>query len=204
MKKTIATAVGAVCLSVGIVAGAVVANAVSGTPEIDRAAAKISVQGKMKGVSCVGEDGVKYVTFTGAWKGTESQVMPDPTDYSLSGQVLISKIVWTINAKTLRGVLTASIAMGSSSSTYSGKLILVTQGQPNTGALVTARGWINALFKGPDEGSTPNDDHLIANVEFKLNTTGALGQFGDAIASGGTPDYSVVTNVAPAAADGTC
>jgi hypothetical protein len=52
----------------------------------------------------------------------------------------------------------------------------------------------------------PNDDSLVANVEFKVSTTSATGQFGDLAGSGslGFPDYSVVTNVAPKAADGVC
>ena len=205
MKKPIAIVLGASCLSIGLVAGAIVANAASGTPEIDRANAKISVQGQTKAISCVGEDGVKYLTYSGAWKGSESQVVPDPTDYPLSGPLYITGIKWTINTKTLRGVLTAKITLASSAGVvYSGALILVSQGAPGAGAPVAARGWINANFKLPDEGATPGDDNLIANVEFKLSPTAAFGEFGDLPGTFSTPNFSVVTNVAPTAADGTC
>ena len=44
----------------------------------------------------------------------------------------------------------------------------------------------------------------LANVEFVLNPSSANGQFGDAPGTLGTPDFSVVTNVAPKAADGVC
>jgi hypothetical protein len=65
-------------------------------------------------------------------------------------------------------------------------------------------GWISGGVKLADEGTTPGDDSLIANVEFEINLGAANGQFGDAPASLGIPDFSVVTNVAPKAADGVC
>jgi hypothetical protein len=121
-----------------------------------------------------------------------------------------STITSAIYTKTLRGTLTGTFTLSNAagSATFKGGLSLVTQGRPAAGAAVPGRGWINALSSGPDEGATPPaaDDSLIANVEFKLSTTGATGQFGDAAGGGtlGFPDFSVVTNVAPRALDGVC
>ena len=53
-----AIALGVACCSIGVLTGTVVANAVSGTPEIDRANATIQVTGNLKPVMCVGEDSV--------------------------------------------------------------------------------------------------------------------------------------------------
>jgi len=215
MKK-ILIAVGAVaCLVAG---GVVVGRATSGTPEIDRANATMSLQGNLTQVTCPGEDGpapggTPYMTLRGAYSGSETQYVPDATDYSLSGKVKITGIAWTINLSTKRGVLTGTITLigSAGTATYRGGLWLITDGTPAAGSLVPARGWINALFIGPDDGvptsSSPNDDHLLANVEFGLSTGGAVGQFGtsppDPGAPPGYPDFSVVTNVAPPA-DGLC
>jgi hypothetical protein len=177
------------------------------TPEIDRANATIQLTGELKSASCVGEDTVNYVTYFGSWKGGETQMTPDPTDYNLTGNLTVGGIQWTINTQTGRGVLTGKITLTSpppATIVYSGSLILVTQGEPAVGATVPARGWISASFKQPDEGTKPGDDNLIANTEFGITTTGASGQFGDGPGSLGIPDYSVVTNVAPKAADGVC
>jgi hypothetical protein len=206
MKKLLMVVGLLTCFSLG---GVVIAAATSGTPEIDRANATLGFQGTVKPIQCTGEDGITYLTYHGSWVGSASQVLPDATDYGLSGAAKISGIAWTINTATARGVLKGAISLTNSAGTgYTGTLILVTQGMPAAGAAVPARGWINALFRGPDDGVPPpgNDDSLIANVEFSLSTVGSTGQFGD-LANGGTlgfPDWSVVTNVAPKAADGVC
>lgn len=194
-----------VCASLG---GLVVRAATAGTPEIDRANATLGLQGNLKTHGCVGEDNTDYVTYTGTWTGSESQITPDATDYGLSGTVVVKSIKWTINSNTSRGVLTGSISLTSAASNtpiYSGKLTLVTQGKPAAGATVPGRGWISALFQPADDGvAPPGDDNLIANVEFALSLSGATGQFGDAAGSLAVPDFSAVTNVAPSAKDGTC
>ena len=187
--------------------GGVIAHAAVGTPEIDRANATMQLTGNLRSVGCVGEDNTDYVTWFGAWTGSEAQIVPDATDYPLSGAVNVTGIRWTINSATHRGVLTAAITLTTATTgggVYRGTLTLVTQGQPAAGALVPARGWINAAMVPADEGVTPSDDSLIANVEFSISPTGANGQFGDAPASLGIPDFSAVTNVAPKAADGVC
>jgi hypothetical protein len=198
-------AVTALCAAACVAAGATIASAAAGTPEIDRANANIQLSGSLNPVRCVGEDAIPYITYIGGYRGGESQVVPDPTDYPLSGPLVISGINWTINLKTMRGVLNGEVTLSTAAGPdYTGRLILVTQGLPAAGALVPARGWINAAFKLPDEGTVPGDDNLIANVEFKLGLTSAIGHFGDLPASFNTPNYSVVTNVAPNALDGVC
>ncbi len=214
MKTRFVVALAVVCSSLGVVTGGLVAHAGPGaTPEIDRANAKvISLQGPpLRQVSCPGEDAMGYTSYYGAFTGGITQIVPDPTDYPLpAGSTLsLTGIVWTINLKTMRGVLTATVGIGTAAAPiYSGKLTLVTQGLPTaTGAPVPGRGWINAKATPPDEGATtPGDDSLIANVEAKLTSVGVgTLQFGNGVPSLAIPDYSVVTNVAPApAADGTC
>jgi hypothetical protein len=198
---------GVTCTSLGLVVGGLVAHAATtSTPEVDRANATIKLAGTLKKATCLGEDNTNYLTYKGTWKGGESQIVPDPTDYSLNGALTVSGILWTINTQTGRGVLTANISLATSAATtaYAGKLTLVTQGEPAAGALVPARGWISASFGLPDEGVSPGDDSLIANVEFDLSPTGATGQFGDLAGSLNIPDFSAVTNVAPKALDGVC
>jgi hypothetical protein len=209
MNTTLLAAVcGVACLSLGAVVGGVVAQAQTvPTPEIDRANATMQLSGTLKSRGCVGEDQTDYVTYTGSWKGGETQMLPDPTEYPLTGALTVNAIQWTIKTKTGRGVLTGKITLINSTSptpSYSGKLILVTQGNPATGGNVPGRGWINAPNLQPDEGITPGDDSLIANVEFSINAGGAVGQFGDAPGSLGIPDFSAETNVAPRALDGVC
>jgi hypothetical protein len=203
-------------LSLGAI-GAVVARAATTppSPEVDRANASIQLSGTLKAVTCTGEDTVgtppaptPYVTYLGTWKGAEGQVVPDPTDYNLSGSLTVTRIQWTINLSTGRGVLTGTATLTNSASTspvYAGRLTLVTQGVPAAGATVSARGWIVAAIKQPDEAVTPGDDSLIANVEFpSLSPTGGAGRFGDLPGAPIVPDFSVVTNVAPTAQDGVC
>ena len=195
---------GVVCGGAGVLVGHA---ATSGTPEIDRANATFQLSGNLKSAGCVGEDNTDYVTYKGAWAGGESQQVPDATDYTLSGPVTIKGIKWTINSVTGRGILTGNIALTdpAGAAVYSGKITLVSQGRPSTTAAVPARGWISANFKQADDTvAPPNDDYLIANVEFTLSTTSATGQFGDLNTSLGLPDFSAVTNLAPSPADGTC
>lgn len=188
--------------------GGVVVLAASGTPEVDRANATLQLSGKLRPVSCVGEDGITYVTYHGSYGGGESQVAPDPTDYNLSGTVKVVGIAWTINKSTGRGVLTGSITLTNPASglgTYKGPLTLVTQGLPAAGATVPGRGWIKAAIVASDDNQSPAaaEDTLLANVEFNLSPTSANGQFGDGAGNGtlGFPDWSAVTNVP---ADGVC
>jgi hypothetical protein len=147
-----------------------------------------------------------YNTYFGAWTGTEGQLLPDPTDYALSGPWNVTGITWTVNMKTLRGVLTGAVTLTNSAGLveYRGKLLLVTQGLASTTSQALARGVISAAFTPSDETATTNDDSLIANVEFKIGPAGGSGQFGDVPGSLGIADYSVVTNVAPKALDGVC
>jgi hypothetical protein len=209
MRKPIRWIVaGALCAVACVVAGTLVANALTTSPEIDRANAKLRLSGQLTSRGCVGEDTTDYLTLSGTWKGAETQVLPDPTDYGLTGPVTVTGIKWTINGKTKRGVLTATIALTKSTPAgavvYSGPLTLVTQGLPSTAAAVPGRGWISASVKLPDEGVASGDDFLIANTEFMISPTGAIGMFGDAAGSFGTPNFAAVTNVAPTAGDGTC
>jgi len=192
--KILLAGFGAACFGLG---GLVVA-ATSGIPEIDRANAKITLQGNLQPVQCKGEDSTGYETFSGSLTGSESQVTPDATDYSLSGPVTVAGVKWTINLTTKRGVLTGGIALGGPAGpVYKGVLVLISQGLPVGGAApsVPARGWINAGFTPTDEGGSTNDDKLLANTEFKLGFTGATGQFGNLVPSLGYGDFSVVTNV---------
>jgi hypothetical protein len=204
MKRILAAGI---ALAVAFLGGMAV-RAASGTPEVDRANATMQLSGSLRPTNCVGEDAVKYVTYKGSFRGGESQFLPDPTDYGLTGSLAINAIQWTISRPTGRGVLIGTITLTNAAGAvqYAGKLTLVTQGLPSPAAAVPGRGWIVAAFAPPDEGTTPGDDSLIANVEFALATTSANGQFGDAVGSGslGFRDFSVVTNVAPKALDGTC
>jgi len=213
MKTKFVVALAVVCSSLGVVTGGLVAHAGPGaTPEIDRANAHvISLQGPtLQQISCVGEDGLTYLTFAGGpFTGAVAQILPDPTDYPLpaSTTMTISGITWEVNVKTMRGVLTGVVSIGPPAAPiFSGKLTVVTQGIPTaTGAVVPGRGWINAKATLPDEGLVPGDDTLIANVEAKLGLFGGTLQYGNGVPSLLIPDYSVVTNVAPApASDGVC
>jgi hypothetical protein len=207
LSKTLAAGAAAICVTLGgLVGGFVAASAQSATtrpaPEIDRANASINLQGTLAVKDCAGEDGIKYETYSGTWAGDEGQILPDPTDYPLSGPLTVSGIKWTINLTTLRGVWTSKIVLINSAgtTTYSGKMTLITQGLPtSTAAPAQGRGWISAPITLPDEGATPNDDSLLANVEFPaLTPGGGAGFFGDLGGALKVPDFSVVQNVAPA------
>jgi hypothetical protein len=200
---------GVVCASLGALAGGFVAQAATTpAPEIDRANANIQLGGTLVSKTCNGEDGtatggpIPYITYSGTWKGSEGQVVPDPTDYLLSGALKVSGIKWTINLNTGRGVLTGKAVLTTSAAnatTYSGTLTVVTQGVPAAGAVVAGRGFLTAAFVPPDDGVVgPNDDRLVANVEFPSMSPGtAVGFFGDGAGAPNIPDFSVVTNVWP-------
>jgi hypothetical protein len=194
--KRILLALSATCLVVG---GGIAAAAAVGTPEIDQANATIQVKPISTFVPkvCAGEDGIRYETWRGVWKGGETDLTPGSTDYVLSGPITVGNIVWTVNLKTFRGVLTATAALTAPAGTavaktYNGLLTLITQGLPNNpaGAAVPARGWLNAatFTKGVADGG-----RVLANVEFQI-TPGfaANGQLGNG--SMGLPDWSVATN----------
>ena len=196
------------CCCMMLVLGGVVAYAVSATPEINNANATIKLSGAWQQRNCVGEDLKNYRTYVAAnWTGTEAQNVNDVTDHGLSGGVKLSGIQWTINNATLRGVLIGAITLttASGAGVYSGKLTLVTQGLPlSTTENVYARGWIQAQLTQADETVTPGDDFLIANVEFRIGLFSMHGRFGNLQGSLNTPNFSVVTNVAPTPADGIC
>jgi hypothetical protein len=195
-----ACAFGVTSVAFGAVAGGLLAQAATtAKPEIDRANANIQLGGTLKPVSCVGEDKTDYVTYLGSWSGGENQVLPDPTDYKLTGTLTVSNIQWTINLKTDRGVLVGAAtlqAVAGGAPTYAGTLTLITQGNPaSSTSPTTGRGWIDAPIKLPDEGALKNDDSLLANVEFpSLSTGGGAGWFGDLPGAPNVPDFSVVTN----------
>ena len=227
--RFVAVALGVTCTAAGVVLGGVLAQATAtGRPEIDRASATVAVQGTLVSATCNGEDKVPttagtlvrtpYVTYTGSFTGTENQLLPDPTDYSLSGPFTISGISWTINVNpgnstspptpVDRGVLTAHVSLTVAGTTgsvvYGGTMVLITQGLPQGASAppATGRGWIVANFKQADDGvAPPGDDYLYANVEFpSITLTGATGSFGDDPSTNTppvVPDFSVVANTPP-------
>jgi hypothetical protein len=208
-NRLVGAAVGAACLASGLLFGGLAQGATTAKPEIDRANAKVSLQGSLTAQTCNGEDGIGYVTYTGSWTGGETQIVPDPTDYPLSGPLTVSGIEWTINPSTLRGVLTGKVTLtnAAKATENSGKIVVITQGSPSGSALATGRGWIVGNFKVPDEGVKPNDDFLYANVEFtNMTAAGAVGAFGDdpgTITPPSVSDFSVVANTPPKGAQ-TC
>jgi hypothetical protein len=205
-----------VCASLGALAGGFVAQAATTpAPEIDRANANIQLGGTLVSKTCNGEDAtatggpIPYITYSGSWRGSASQVVPDPTDYLLSGALKVTGIRWTINLNTGRGVLIGKAVLSSSAAnatTYSGTLTVVTQGVPAAGAVVAGRGFLTAGFPLSDDGvAPPNDDHLVANVEFPaMSPGGATGFFGDKSGTASVPDFSVVTNVWPSTSTEHC
>ncbi|HEV2360928.1 MAG TPA: hypothetical protein VGS21_04430, partial [Acidimicrobiales bacterium] len=147
MRRIIATAlVGAIVLGAAGVAFA------AGIPEIDEANAAIKLQpsSPFTARACLGEDGIKYVTYRGTWTGAETDLTPGSTDYNLSGPMTVRNIVWTINLTTQRGVLKGAANVSEATPiavvpVYSGPLTLITQGLPSTaGTPVNGRGSIYA------------------------------------------------------------
>jgi hypothetical protein len=202
----------AVALVVSFALGGVLVKAATtpGTPEVDNSNATISVKAAHRFVptQCVGEDLVSYVTYRGKWTGTQTDASPGSSDYSLNGQITVGGIVWTINLSTKRGVLTGNINLADAAGLpiYSGKLTVITQGLPGGTGAVQGRGWISAAFAPADDAvPPPGDDMLLANTEWLVaGNFSASAAFGDVAPSAGTPNYSVVTNVAPKALDGVC
>jgi hypothetical protein len=195
MKRVIAAIVTGALFAAGT--GITIAAASSGVPEVNEANATIQLaSAKFVPTTCAGEDGIKYVTYRGTWKGGETDVTPGSTDYNLSGPLTISKVVWTINLSTQRGVLrgTASLVSAGTAGltkTYVGPMVLITQGLPNAaGDTVQARGWINAATYS---NSVADGGSLLANVEFAiLPGFAANGSFGNSTM--GFQDLSVATN----------
>ena len=183
----------AALLAVSVSAG--VAVALSGVPEIDNANAtmRLAAEPKFASTACAGEDGMRYVTFRGGWKGAELDATPGSTDYSLAGTLTMPKVTWTVNTKTRRGVLVTPAVLSDKTGArvYAGTLRLITQGLPNQDQVATARGF---LVAGTYTKNATDGGSLLANVELRINSGfSATGQFGDTPASLNTPDYSVTT-----------
>ncbi len=188
-----------VLVVVGVLVGGVaVARAVSG-PEVDRANATLSLKGQLATATCAGEDGVKYTTYRGALTGSETETTPGFTDYVLTGTVTIPDAVWTVNLKTKRGLLNATINMVNSAGapTYNGKIVLITQGLPTatTATPLPARGWIEAqtFTNGAADGG-----ELLANVASQLagpaSALSLSGVFGNNPAFPKIANYAVIWN----------
>ncbi len=176
--------------------GAIAAGAAAGVPEIDNANASVRLTAKpaFTQVTCAGEDGTDYVTFRGRWIGTQAEMTPGFTDYNLSGSLTVRRVEWTINLRTLRGVLTGVAVLVSpeaGTTTYLGRLTLITEGKPNADSPALARGWLAASTY---TNGTADGGSVLANVEMKIDATfAASGGFGDAFGTLGTLDYSVAT-----------
>jgi hypothetical protein len=177
--------------------GGGVAAATAGVPEIDKANStmRLVATPKFTSKTCSGEDGQKYVTYRGGWKGVETDVTPGSTDYNLSGRLTVGKIVWTVNLETRRGVLSGVALLTDAKKaqrTYLGPLRLVTQGLPSAaGGVAAARGWLDAATytKGVADGGS-----VLANVEMQINASfAAQGRFGDSAGTFSTPSYAVAT-----------
>lgn len=200
MKRIIAALATSTLIATG--AGVAIAAAAS-TPEVDEANATIQLApAHLTAKTCAGEDGINYETLRGTWAGGESDLTPGSTDYSLTGALNLSSVVWTINLKTQRGLLEAAATLKGAAttalppSTYAGRIFLVTQGLPNpAGAAlppVQARGWINAIINNVAV-PVPNPGQLLANVELQvLPGLSAVGEFGNQ--SMHFNDISVTTN----------
>jgi hypothetical protein len=185
----------------GLFATTIAAVAIVGTPEIDQANVTMRLTAKPAFVpkACPGEDGIGYRTYRGTWKGTESEVTPGLTDYDLTGPIAITRVEWTINLKTQRGVLTGTATLNSPTGKgriYSGPLTLITQRIPNANQSAAARGWLSAATF---TDNVADGGKVLANVELKIDAAfAATGGFGDAAPLFSTPSYSVAT------ADRTC
>jgi hypothetical protein len=195
VKRLIAALSATAVMAIG--GGAAIAAA-PGAPEIDEANASMQLKAVAPFVPtrCAGEDGIPYETFRGTWKGGETDLTPGTTDYSLSGPMTVKGIVWTINLKTDRGLLRGSAVLTGNAATaptrtYVGPVTLITQGLPDAaGAVVPARGWINAATYTKDAA---DGGSLLANLEMRIGPVfSANGQFGNG--SLGFPDLSVTTN----------
>jgi hypothetical protein len=197
MKKRIALAA---ATSVAILGWAGVAAAfVVGPPEIDAAAANIAAKPSTHwtSVACTGANGDPYITYRGNWAGSEIAVSPPVNPYPLTGAWKASNIVWTVDQRTGRGVLegiatlqSAPATGGPGITTYSGPMVLVTQGiLDSAGNGVQARGWINGRTY---TNSALDGGSLLANVEFVITPTLVTnGEFGQTM---GFSDLSATYN----------
>lgn len=174
------------------------ASAIVGTPEIDKANADIRLSAKpaFTVTNCAGEDGISYLTYRGGWSGTEADVTPGSTDYTLSGAITVRSVVWTINTQTQRGVLTGNAVLlpppgAGTAKTYAGTITLITQRIPNVDVSASARGWLTARTY---TNGTADGGSLLANIELTIsNTFTAVGGFGDSASTFNTPSYAVTT-----------
>jgi hypothetical protein len=193
MKRIIAVAAAAAAV-VAATGGVALAYTI-GTPEVDQANATIQMgSATPKVTTCAGEDGNPYETLQWNWVGGETDTTPGSTDYNLTGKLKVKNAQWTINLNTGRGVLQGTAVLQNPAAalkTYSGPLVLITQGLPASGAVVPARGWINAATystSGVADGGS-----LLANVEMQIGGgLSANGVFGNA--SMNFPDWSVAYN----------
>jgi hypothetical protein len=195
-KKKV-SAVLASALAFSMLSMAIALAAVNATPEVDRPNATMQLNNhKFKTVACAGEDGGGYETLRGHWKGTEADFTPGSTDYNLNGTLTINQVVWTINLGTGRGVLRSPITLFDPASAlriYSGRVTIITQGVPQPGIVVDGRGWIDA--KTFDPPGTADGGSLLANLEVQINGNNLdlRGEFGEAPANFGFPDWSATT-----------
>ena len=191
MKRIIAAT--AAAIAVVAASGGVAMAFVVGAPEVDIANATIQMGSASPTlVNCAGEDGNTYQTYQWNWVGGETGAAP-ATDYNLTGTLKVKAVQWTINLNTGRGVLEGKATLTNSTAggkSYSGSLVLITQGVPAAGAVVPARGWINASTY---TNNVADGGSLLANVEMQI-TPGfaANGEFGNATMN--NQDWSVAYN----------
>jgi hypothetical protein len=195
VKRIIATT--AVALIVAVTGCGVAMAYPKGTPERDIAEATMRLaSAKPTVANCTGEDGDSYVTYQWNWAGNETDALPGSTDYNLTGTLEFTNLEWTINLKTQRGLLRGTATLyskdtTSSPKTYSGPLVLLTNGLPNTTTEIGARGWIEASTfsaKGVPDGGT-----LFANVILTINPGfSASGGFGSTPYA--FPNYAMTSN----------
>jgi hypothetical protein len=180
----------------------VVAAAAAGVPEIDNANATFQMKATNVVVTtCNGEDGTMYTKVVGKkWAGGEVDFTPGSTDYILTGTLTWTKVVWTINNTTRRGIFraTAKLVDSSGLNAYSGPVVLITQGIPGT-QNAAMRGWLNAKTFGgdpPNPPGAPDGGSLLANIDATIQSGGSYpisGLFGDAPPQLGYPNLSVTT-----------
>ena len=149
------------------------ASAIVGIPEIDKANADIRLSAKpaFTVTRCAGEDGISYLTYLGGWSGTEADVTPGSTDYTLSGAITVRNVVWTITPRH-------SAAFSLAAPFYCrrpvparqdlGDPTLITQRIPNVDVSASARGWLTARTY---TNGTADGGSLLANIELTISNT---------------------------------
>lgn len=203
-----------VLAATGLVAAtAIVAMAVIGPPEVDKANATFTLTAADPvATQCAGEDAPdQYTTIKALWSGTETEVTPGATDYTLTGKLKYNASL-TINLTTHRGVMTGTATLlarpvggGVFKKVYGGPLtIVVQQVDLPAGLQYVGRGFLNAAtFKTNAAGGvTADGGHVYANIEVSFPAGAPAfgtmnGQFGDDAGLPPEPvvkDYSVVTN----------